>query len=309
MSKMKSALKMALLACGACGALVFGACQVEAAEKSAAAETLWMGLEPAGASVLNGEGVKEAQLPLDFSKNVLELEGNPSEAALAKLFTFKYQGGGKLDLTPFHVEKSDGVPAYTLTVVGVPAVETSAILVTINKTGIVPDTRKWQAAAVYSIALEEGTYVPGEIEDRSIGDGVYSTAKTPVDGDSYKEYRESAYWFPSVDTGYTGRPLGYVTIKNTGNRPTGTLTVSVSAFENEPTVSLDPKLSLPPDPFTVSLNTLSNIEVGGVLEDAFAVGYRVGLADGIYSATITVSGDNGISESFDVGFTIEPQLR
>jgi hypothetical protein len=79
-----------------------------------------------------------------------------------------------------------------------------------------------------------------------------------------------------------------VTVTNTGSRPTGTLTVALSGAN--------------PGTFALSAAALSGIPVGGT--GNFVLSPAAGLAAGSYDATVTVSGDNGISASLDVSFTL-----
>jgi uncharacterized repeat protein (TIGR02543 family) len=99
------------------------------------------------------------------------------------------------------------------------------------------------------------------------------------------------YDFSAGDTvyaGYVARAARTVAIANTGNRATGTLTIAKSGAN--------------PGNFTVSAASLNSIAAGGT--GAFTVVPNTGLGAGTYTAAITVSGGNGISESFDVSFTV-----
>ena len=98
----------------------------------------------------------------------------------------------------------------------------------------------------------------------------------------------SAYTFPSVKVGYgTQAPL-IVTIMNTGNQETGSLNIVVSGTDK--------------DAFTLPFQGFWNISVGD--SDTFTVLPERRLVAGNYTATISVSGENGITASFDVSFTV-----
>jgi uncharacterized membrane protein len=82
-----------------------------------------------------------------------------------------------------------------------------------------------------------------------------------------------------------------VTVTNTGNQPTGALTASLSGTDS--------------GSFTLSTTAINSIAVGGFAVNAFTVVPNTGLAGGTYTATVTVSGGNGITASFDVSFTVK----
>jgi uncharacterized repeat protein (TIGR02543 family) len=95
--------------------------------------------------------------------------------------------------------------------------------------------------------------------------------------------------FPGVFTGYGAQTAKTVTVANTGNQPAGTLSIGKSGAN---TAS-----------FTVSPTSLPGVAVGGT--DSFTVAPVTGLPAGTYTATITVSGGNGINAAFDVSFTVD----
>ena len=99
------------------------------------------------------------------------------------------------------------------------------------------------------------------------------------------------YTFPSATVGYGEPTPATVTITNTGNAATGALTVSLSGTGA--------------DSFTLSTNSISSI---GTEENAktaqFTITPKTDLAAATYTATVTVSGQNIVSKSFDVSFTV-----
>jgi hypothetical protein len=102
--------------------------------------------------------------------------------------------------------------------------------------------------------------------------------------------QSGTFTFPEAIEGYTAPATKTITVSNTGNQPTGALTVALSgANEND---------------FTLSTPTISSIVAED--DDSFTVVPNTGLAAGTYTATVTVSGDNDISATFDVGFTVKP---
>jgi len=97
--------------------------------------------------------------------------------------------------------------------------------------------------------------------------------------------------FPSAMAGYGPQTPHSVTVTNTGNQPTGDLTITLSGAN--------------PGAFMMSSNLLTTIAINGTA--GFTVVPNAGLAAGLYTATVTVSGANGISETFAVSFTVTAQ--
>jgi formylglycine-generating enzyme required for sulfatase activity/methionine-rich copper-binding protein CopC len=95
--------------------------------------------------------------------------------------------------------------------------------------------------------------------------------------------------FPAAVVGYTAAPAAQsVTVSNTGNRETGELTAALSGDNDSD--------------FTLSGTPISSIAVDG--NNTFTVVPNIELAAGTYTATVTVSGDNGITANFTVSFTV-----
>jgi hypothetical protein len=101
-----------------------------------------------------------------------------------------------------------------------------------------------------------------------------------------------AYTFPAAIAGYGAQTAKSVTITNTGNQATGDLTVALFGTNA--------------GSFTLSTTAVSSIAAGGT--GAFTVAPNTGLAEGTYTATVTVSGANGITANFDVSFTVSPTV-
>jgi len=99
----------------------------------------------------------------------------------------------------------------------------------------------------------------------------------------------ATYTFPALTEGYTEAPPALqVTVQNTGNQPTGELSVALSGAN--------------PGAFTVTGSPIASISASET--GTFTVRPNTGLAVGTHTATVTVSGGNGISESFDVSFQV-----
>jgi uncharacterized repeat protein (TIGR02543 family) len=96
---------------------------------------------------------------------------------------------------------------------------------------------------------------------------------------------------------FAGKTAGYdsvtpltVTITNIGNQATGDLTCALGGTD--------------PDSYTLSKTAVDSIAVGG--SDTFTVAPKTGLAAGIYTATVTVSGGGNITaQTFTVSFTVD----
>jgi formylglycine-generating enzyme required for sulfatase activity len=100
--------------------------------------------------------------------------------------------------------------------------------------------------------------------------------------------QSGTYTFPAAIVGYSAQSAHTVTVSNTESEETGALTVVLSGADSTF--------------FTLSITSISNIAVSG--SDTFTVVPITGLAVGTYTATVTVSGNNGISAGFAVSFTV-----
>ncbi|MCL2043646.1 MAG: hypothetical protein FWG89_05845 [Treponema sp.] len=116
---------------------------------------------------------------------------------------------------------------------------------------------------------------------------------TPAPVYSISLSQTTAHVFTPALFGYAAAPDALsVTVNNTGNQATGQLTVGLSDANAAS--------------FTLSATTITSIAAGG--NAAFTVRPNTGLAGGTHNATVTVSGGNGITASFDVSFTVAANL-
>jgi len=93
--------------------------------------------------------------------------------------------------------------------------------------------------------------------------------------------------FDSVDVGYNTFEAEPITVSNTGSIATRTLTIELSGSGA--------------NAFILSRTSLASIAIDGTRE--FTIRPRSGLAEGVYTATVTISNSN-ITESFDVRFVV-----
>ena len=96
------------------------------------------------------------------------------------------------------------------------------------------------------------------------------------------------YAFMAQTYGYDLITPLVVTVAQTGNQATGALTIALSGTDS--------------GSFKLSKKSIANIEVGG--NDSFTVEPETGLNAGSYSVTVTVSGANIASHSFNASFTV-----
>ncbi|WP_461257686.1 SUMF1/EgtB/PvdO family nonheme iron enzyme [Treponema sp. R80B11-R83G3] len=99
---------------------------------------------------------------------------------------------------------------------------------------------------------------------------------------------DGIYTFTQAVYGYGAQTSHSITITNTGNQPTGSLTIALSGANS--------------DSFTLSKTSITNIAASGT--DTFTVRPNTGLAAGTYTATVTVSGGNSITAGFAVSFVV-----
>jgi formylglycine-generating enzyme required for sulfatase activity len=96
------------------------------------------------------------------------------------------------------------------------------------------------------------------------------------------------YTFPAAIAGYGAQTARSVTITNTGNQASGDLTVTLFGTDSSS--------------FTPSKTVITSLAVSGT--STFTVVPKTGLAAKSHSVTVTVSGGNGITASFNVSFTV-----
>ena len=135
----------------------------------------------------------------------------------------------------------------------------------------------------------------GDTIDRKVPNYVTNLADVPldiygidisIDGQNSLD----THTFAAQAVGYNSVVAQTFMVRNTGNQATGDLDLLLSGSNA--------------NSFTLSTGTVSSIEVDG--NRSFTIKPNDGLSIGTYTATVMVSGGNGISESFDVSFTVNP---
>jgi len=110
----------------------------------------------------------------------------------------------------------------------------------------------------------------------------------------------TSYTFLKLVPGYSQQSYRTVTLSNSGNQPTGNLTVSLTGT-NSASFEFD----------SATANTvISSLAASGLTVGQSAnlqVRPKTGLALGSYSAAISVSGGNGISASYPISVTVSNQ--
>ena len=96
------------------------------------------------------------------------------------------------------------------------------------------------------------------------------------------------YTFLATDLGYGIQEPLSVVVSNIGTQATGTLSIALSGTNA--------------NSFSLSTTSINSITTNG--NATFSVRPNTGLTSGTYTATVTVSGGNGISAQFNVNFTV-----
>jgi hypothetical protein len=117
---------------------------------------------------------------------------------------------------------------------------------------------------------------------------VYATPTYSVRLYNNDESYNSGHTFPEAVEGYGAQTPWELIVSNTGNRPSGNLTLALSGTGS--------------GSFTLSTASIGSIAVRNT--GSFTVWPNAGLAVGYHSATVTASGGNGIDASFSVGFWV-----
>jgi hypothetical protein len=109
---------------------------------------------------------------------------------------------------------------------------------------------------------------------------------TPTHGISLSQ--TATLTFPSAAVGFGEQPTVAITVTNTGNQPTGALTVTA------------------PTGFTIGGRTgmTSGIAAGATREFTINPSRSLNAAPGVHSGAVTVTGANGITATFNVSFTV-----
>jgi len=153
----------------------------------------------------------------------------------------------------------------------------------------------WTQATIQFTPTTSGQYFLGFHDMTPTGQGLVITiddisiteqAPDPIHSISLNQ--TGTHTFTNAAFGYEAQTPLSVTVTNTGNQPTGTLNIALSGTN----VSS----------FTFSRTTVPSIAPAGTSD--FTVVPNTGLAAGTHTATVTVTGENEISESFDVSFTV-----
>jgi uncharacterized membrane protein len=149
---------------------------------------------------------------------------------------------------------------------------------------VVPNTGLAAASYTATITVSGGNGITGSFNVsftvNASGNPVYSVGLSET----------GTHTFTAAVTGYAAQTAKSVTVTNTGDHATGSLTIAASGTNAAS--------------FTVSKASIADIAAAGT--DTFTVVPNTGLAAGTYTATITVSGEHDISESFNVSFTVNP---
>ena len=127
-----------------------------------------------------------------------------------------------------------------------------------------------------------GTTLAGAASDFTVA--AYSATPTY----SVSLSTSGTHTFTSQTAGYGDQSPLTVTVSNTGNQSTGALTVALSGTNS--------------GSFTLSKTSINSLAASGT--DTFTVKPNTALTAGTYTATVTVSGGNSISASFNVSFTV-----
>jgi hypothetical protein len=143
-------------------------------------------------------------------------------------------------------------------------------------------------AGTYAVTFDVGaSYGFSAVTDLNAGTLTITAVSTPVYGITLSQTGD--YTFAPAMTGYTVQTPLTLTVTNTGNQATGNLAVTLGGTNA--------------GSFTLSKSSITGIAVSGT--GAFTVAPKTGLAAGTYTATVTVSGGNGIAgQSFNLSFTV-----
>ncbi|MCL2655490.1 MAG: hypothetical protein FWD65_07365 [Coriobacteriia bacterium] len=232
------------------------------------------------------------------SAQVLVVVNNPSLDLTLSSFPSIVTAVGQTVTYTFQVHNSGNVIITNPTVNVVSFSGTGPITVYIPQTSIDPGA---DAAGIFNYTVTQADIDAGQITLKAQIQGTapngvtVSSSTVNEQVDAYPTWGISlrpsgAYSFSPAVYGYTAHPSLNVTVNNTGNLSAGTGALSVA-------------LSGPgASNFTLSTDAITSIGLGDT--GSFSVEPKTGLEAGTYTATVTVSGANVTSQSFDVSFTV-----
>ena len=219
---------------------------------------------------------------------VANIEGSDSEVKTDYITVTESFGGTEPPVANFTANVTSGEAPLN-----VPFTDTSTGMVTswawdFDNDGVVDSVEQnpnhtYTAQGAYTVNLTVANIEGSDSEVKT--DYITVTEPEPVTAYSIHLSVSGTHAFPTQTVGYDPVEDLTILVNNTGNQPTGLLNVSLSNAN-----------------FTVSPTSIDNITVG---ENAtFTITPIVGLNEGTHTATVMVSGGNGISKSFDVCFTV-----
>jgi hypothetical protein len=205
--------------------------------------------------------------PSDVTETSITLAWSAGESSSIAGYEIKYLENGK----------DNWVPA---TEMPIPNTESSLKL-----DGLTPGTEynfKIRTISSYTDTSPDSVSEWDYIKVKTLPKTIYEITLSDIDIDG-------THVFDTATVGYTDQNELTVTVDNTGNAATGDLTIKLSGTNA--------------DAFELSTELIDGIDVDG--KYIFTVAPKTGLAAGEYMATVTVSNmTNGISETFDVAFTV-----
>lgn len=160
-----------------------------------------------------------------------------------------------------------------------------------GKAAFIGDT--WQGGGCYLLSTKEISADSFTIKAGQIATDFVQNISISLDP-------TGTYTFSEATVGYDAQTLKKtVTVTNTGNAETGELKVALSGTHDAD--------------FVLSTETISSIAVKRTEDNqdgtaTFTVAPREGLSTGNHTATVTVSGENIVSQSFNVSFTVNPKV-
>jgi len=157
-----------------------------------------------------------------------------------------------------------------------------------NSANHIPNTFTQGTVYYYVVVTNTNTGVNGN-QTATATSNTATVTVNPLPTWSISLNQSGTHNFGTVNLGYVPQTPLSVTVNNTGNQPTGNLTVGLSGTNASS--------------FTLLTTSISSINASD--SDSFTVVPNTGLAAGTYTATVTVSGTPS-SQTFSVSFTVDP---
>jgi uncharacterized membrane protein len=218
--------------------------------------------------------------------------GNGISQSFTVVFTVNRAAGATVSAVPTVIAEETTATSITVNAVSNSGTNGQLVEYAISTSTATP-TRGWQTERTFDELSHNTAYY---VFARTAANESYNAGavrrsaiiRTAAHTHEITLSRSGTHIFASAPLDYSAQPALTVTVRNIGTQPTGALNIALDGVN--------------PGSFTLSTTSLSGIAAGRTA--TFRINPNRGLQVGTHTATVKVSGDNGITASFDVSFEV-----